>query len=245
MLPVVILAGGLATRLRPITDKIPKALIEVAGVPFILRQLGYLKHQGVSKVVICTGHLGQMIEDLLSKKNHSLDLDISFSSDGDTLLGTGGAVKKAISMAGSKFFVMYGDSFLPIEFSNVERAWEQSSKSCLMTVLRNNGRWDRSNIVFRGGVITSYDKENIGLDMEYIDYGLSIFSEQIFERYRSFTKFDLSRVIADQIRIRDIAGCEVHERFYEIGSLSGLKDAEEYFLRVEGEWDMRRCISLK
>ena len=147
MLPVVILAGGLATRMKPITEKIPKSLIEVNGKPFIIHQLNYLKSQGIQSVVLCIGHLGGMIQSLIGS-GESLGLNIRYSLDGDKLLGTGGAIKKSLPLATKDFFVLYGDSFLPIHYKSVEDAYFLSKKNALITVVKNNNQWDRSNVEF-------------------------------------------------------------------------------------------------
>jgi MurNAc alpha-1-phosphate uridylyltransferase len=147
MLPVVILAGGLATRMKPITEKIPKSLIEVNGKPFILHQLDYLKSQGIQNIVLCIGHLGHMIKSLIGD-GKALGLNIQYSLDGDKLLGTGGAIKKALPLLSKDFFVLYGDSFLPIDYKNVEDAYVSSKKNALITVIKNNNQWDKSNVEF-------------------------------------------------------------------------------------------------
>ncbi len=150
LLPVAILAGGLANRLRPITETIPKALVTVAGEPFLFHQLRYLKAQGVAHVVICTGYLGEQVEAAVGN-GHAFGLKVEISPDGPVLLGTGGALKTAAPKLGDAFFVLYGDSFLPCDFGKVQSAFEASGKPALMTVLRNGDRWDKSNVVFVDG----------------------------------------------------------------------------------------------
>src|ERR1700712_1818752 len=166
-LSVAILAGGLATRLRPITETIPKALVDVAGVPFVCRQLEYLREQGVKKVVLCTGYLGEMIEDVVGDGS-AFGLEVAYSPDGPTLLGTGGAMKQALSLLGDSFFLLYGDSYLPIDFSKVEEAFIEGGKSGLMTVLDNGDRWDKSNVLFRDGRLVEYNKKSPRAEMRYI-----------------------------------------------------------------------------
>ena len=157
MLPVAILAGGMATRMYPVTERIPKALIEVAGKPFIYRQLNYLREQGVQHVVLCTGYRADQIEAAVGK-GESFGLEIRCSPDGPVLLGTGGALKQALPLLGRVFFVLYGDAFLPCNFHNIERAFSESGQSALMTVFRNSNQWDKSNAVFRVGVVLEYKK---------------------------------------------------------------------------------------
>jgi NDP-sugar pyrophosphorylase family protein len=232
MFPVAILAGGLATRLRPITQTIPKALVEVAGKPFIMRQLEYLRGQGVQRVVLCIGYLGDMIQEVVGT-GERFGLQVSYSPDGATLLGTGGALKKALPLLGEHFFVLYGDSYLPVDFSDVQRAYVRSGQQALMTVLENGDRWDKSNVLFEGGRLVEYNKRAPRLDMAYIDYGLGVVAAEVFAQYPADEPVDLADVYQTLSAQGQLAGLEVHERFYEIGSHSGLKEAEEFFLTKE------------
>ncbi|TAL75478.1 MAG: nucleotidyl transferase [Burkholderiaceae bacterium] len=229
MLPVAILAGGLATRLHPITQAIPKALVDVAGVPFICRQLKYLHTQGVRRVVLCVGFLGEMIRAVVGD-GAQFGLDVSYAPDGPVLLGTGGALKQALPLLGEQFFVLYGDSFLPISFAPVERAFLTSGRMALMTVLKNNDRWDKSNVLFRNGELIEYNKQVPKPDMAYIDYGLGILSGGVLQAFPQGKTFDLAQVYNQLSLDGQLAGYEVNERFYEIGSHSGLKETEAYFL---------------
>lgn len=227
MLSIVILAGGLATRLRPITESIPKALVEVAGKPFISHQLAYLKKQGISKVVLSIGHLGNMIEDVVGDGSQ-YGLEVYYSCDGEVLLGTGGAIKKALPLLEDSFFILYGDSFLPIDFSKAEDVYFSSKKPGLMTVLENKNRWDRSNVIFKNGNLLEYNKKDQKADMHYIDYGLGILSKDVFDGYCTGTVFDLSDVYRNLSLNNKLQGLEVFERFYEIGSRSGIEEASAY-----------------
>ncbi len=233
MFPVAILAGGLATRLRPITQTIPKSLVEVAGKPFIVRQLEYLRGQGVQRVVLCIGHLGEMIQDIVGTGDQ-LGLQVRYSCDGATLLGTGGALKKALPLLGEHFFVLYGDSYLPVDFSAVQRAYAQSEQQALMTVLANFDRWDKSNVLFEGGRLVAYNKRAPGPDMAYIDYGLGVVASKVFAQYPAGEPFDLADVYQALSTRGELTGFEVHERFYEIGSHRGLKEAEAFFYERSG-----------
>ncbi|CNK28130.1 nucleotidyl transferase [Yersinia mollaretii] len=232
MFPIAILAGGLATRLRPITETIPKALVDVAGVPFISRQLNYLHEQGIERVVLCIGYLGGMIEALVGN-GERFGLQVSYSSDGATLLGTGGALRKALPLLGEQFFVLYGDSFLPVDFSAVQRAYVRSGQQGLMTVLKNSDRWDKSNVLFVDGQLVEYNKRIPRAEMAYIDYGLGILSAGVLSHHPPDHSFDLADTYHTLSVRGQLAGMEVQERFYEIGSHSGLKEAEEYFLAKE------------
>ena len=227
-LPVAILAGGLATRLRPITETIPKALVDVAGMPFVLRQLDYLRRQGVGRVVMCVGYLGEQIEAVVGN-GAAMGLSVSYSQDWPNLLGTGGALKQALPLLDSEFLVLYGDSYLPIDFTAVERAFLASGKPALMTVQRNANRWDRSNVLFRDSVIVEYNKRAPTPDMRHIDYGLAAISAEILADEGTTGPFDLADIYHRLSLSGQLAGYEVHERFYEIGSHKGLAEAADYF----------------
>ncbi len=224
-IPVAILAGGLATRLRPITEKIPKSLVPVAGKPFLAHQLELLHARGIRHAVLCIGYLGEMIQrEFGDGQAYGVRLDYSF--DGPKLLGTGGALKRALPFLGDEFFVLYGDSYLPVEYRPIAEFFRRSGKLGLMTVYRNEGRYDTSNVVFHDGEIAVYDKKNRPPEMRHIDYGLSLFKASVFESYSAGQPFDLAEVMGKLVRERQLAGYEIRERFYEIGSPAGLSELE-------------------
>jgi N-acetyl-alpha-D-muramate 1-phosphate uridylyltransferase len=227
-LPVAILAGGLATRLHPLTETIPKALVEVAGKPFILRQLDYLRRQGVSRVVLCVGFLGEQIEAVVGDGSSS-GLMVSYSQDWPKLMGTGGALRQALPLLDSQFLVLYGDSYLPIDFSSVEQAFLSSGKPALMTVQRNADRWDKSNVLFLDNVIAEYNKRAPSPAMRHIDYGLGAISAQVLAGEDTAEPFDLAGIYHRLSLSGELAGYEVNERFYEIGSHKGLAEAADFF----------------
>ena len=238
-IPVALLAGGLATRLRPITEKIPKSLIPVAGKPFLAHQLELLRSRGIRRVVLCVGHLGEMIQRQFGDgKAFGLQLEYSFDSprqsaaetgataDSPRLLGTGGAIKRALPLLGMEFFVLYGDSYLPIQYRPVAEFFRRSGKLGCMTVYRNEGRYDTSNVVFRDGNVLVYDKKNRQPEMQHIDYGLSLFQAPVFNAYPADKPFDLAEIMGKLVQEKQLAGYEVGERFYEIGSPAGLAELE-------------------
>jgi NDP-sugar pyrophosphorylase family protein len=223
-IPVAILAGGLATRLRPITKKIPKSLVPVAGKPFLAHQLKLLHARGIRHAVLCIGYLGEMIQRDFGGEAFGVKLDYSF--DGPKLLGTGGAIKRALPLLGEEFFVLYGDSYLPIEYAPVAEFFQHSGKLGLMTVYRNEGKYDTSNVVFTDGEIKIYDKKQKLPEMRHIDYGLSLFKTSVFDSYSADQIFDLAEVMGKLVREKQLAGYEVRERFYEMGSPAGLAELE-------------------
>jgi NDP-sugar pyrophosphorylase family protein len=222
-LPVAVLAGGLATRLWPMTQSIPKSLVDVAGKPFAVHQIELLKRAGVGQIVYCIGYLGEMVREELGDGSR-FGLRISYSEDGPRALGTGGAVRRALPLLGPAFFVLYGDSYLKCEYGAVEEAFRASGKKGLMTVLRNEDRWDRSNVVFEEGRILRYDKKERDARMKHVDYGLGVLSAGAFDQYPWDKALDLATVYQDLLGVGDLAGFEVSERFYEVGSAAGLEE---------------------
>ena len=225
-IPVAILAGGLATRLRPITEKIPKSLLPVAGKPFLAHQIELLHARGIRRAVLCIGYLGEMIQREFGDGS-AFGVRLDYSFDGPKPLGTGGAIKRALPLLGDEFFVLYGDSYLPVEYRPIAEFFRHSGKLGLMTVYRNEGRYDTSNVVFRDGEIAVYDKKNRPPEMRHIDYGLSLFKASVFESYSAGQPFDLAEVMGKLVREKQLAGYEVRERFYEMGSPAGLAELEQ------------------
>ncbi len=227
--PIAILAGGLATRLKPISEKIPKALININGQPFIDHQLKLLHHQGIRRVVICVGHLGEMIQDYVGDGSR-YGLNIEFSFDGNSLLGTAGALKRALPLLGENFMVIHGDSYLTCDFLPVQTAFQKRNKPALMTVFRNNNQWDKSNIELDQDEIITYDKENRTSQMRHIDYGLGVFNCEAFAAIPEGQTYDLAKLFQLLLSQKQLACYEVKQRFYEIGSFTGIEDLNHYLL---------------
>ncbi|MDD2762711.1 MAG: nucleotidyltransferase family protein [Opitutaceae bacterium] len=223
--PVALLAGGLATRLRPITEKVPKLLIEVAGEPFLSHQLRLLKKAGLRRVVLCVGHLGEMIVARYGD-GAPWGMRLEYSFDGPRLLGTGGALIRALPQLGEAFYVLYGDSYLPIDYLDVGRAFLQSGQPGLMTVYENHGRYDTSNVWFADGRIKIYDKKNPAPQMHHIDYGLGLLQARALDGWPRNEVVDLAAVYGRLVAAGALAGYEVKQRFYEIGSPAGLHELD-------------------
>jgi len=223
--PVAILAGGLATRLRPATSNIPKALLSVAGEPFLVHQLRLLSSKGFRKIVLCVGHLGELIEAKIGDGKR-LGLQIDYSFDGPMLLGTGGALKRAISKLGEGFLVVYGDSYMPVDYAAVVDAFVRSEKPALMTVFENEGRWDASNVWFEAGGIYRYDKNVRTPQTRHIDYGISVLTSGVFTGFPDDAAFDLADLYSRLVSEKQMAAYEVKQRFYEIGSAEGLAELD-------------------
>ena len=226
MFPVAILAGGLATRLHPITEKIPKALALVGGEPFIFHQLRLLKNRGFTDVVICAWYLGEMIRESLGS-GLAFGLNIQYSFDGDSPLGTGGAIKKALPFLSETFFVLYGDSYLPCNYSDIQEHFDRNEKPALMTVYRNQGKWGNCNVEMVDGQILGYDKQKQTPHMEYIDYGIGLFQSEVFACLHEGQPVDLVEIYQKLLADHKLHAYEVKQRFYEIGSFEGLRELDE------------------
>ena len=229
-LPVAILAGGLATRLGEAARDTPKLLIDVAGKPFAAQQLQLLKRNGVSDVVFCLGHLGERVEAALGDGS-AYGLRVRYSCDGERLLGTGGALRNAMPLLGEAFLVLYGDSYLECDYQAIAGAFLASDREGLMTVFKNDGRWDKSNVQFSDGRIVRYDKVNRTPEMRHIDYGLGALKARALARYSADCALDLMTVYQDLIADGGLAASEVTDRFYEIGTPAGLEETRRHLVK--------------
>jgi NDP-sugar pyrophosphorylase family protein len=227
LLPVAILAGGLATRLRPLSEKIPKSLIEVNGEPFVAHQLRLLRAHCILRVVLCVGHLGELVQQEIGD-GRAWRIQVEYSFDGAVPLGTAGAIRQALPRLGEEFFVLYGDSYLACDYGAVVQAFTAAGKLALMTVFRNDGKWDSSNVEFHQGRIVAYSKKDRNPRMHYIDYGLGVFRAEAFASLAPGQAYDLAELYRDLLRSGQLAGFEVSQRFYEIGTPAGLKETEEF-----------------
>ena len=235
-----ILAGGLATRLRPITERVPKSLISIAGRPFIHRQLALLRRRSIRRVVLCLGHLGEQVAAAVGN-GERWGLEIQCSYDGPTALGTAGALRRARHLLGDRFWVLYGDSYLDFSYVAACDYFEREGKDHLglMTVFANQNRWDKSNIVFREGALLVYDKARQTPEMEYIDYGATLLCAAALDLI-PHESYDLADLYSHMVESRLMLGFEVCERFYEIGSYPGIEDISRYFTLKEAEIETTR-----
>jgi NDP-sugar pyrophosphorylase family protein len=235
----VILAGGLGTRLRPVTEDVPKAMVEIGGQPFVDHQLRWLASCGVREVVFAIGFRGDLIREFVGGGSR-WGLQANYVDEGDDLRGTGGALRLAADrgVLQDRFLVTYGDSFLPVDFGAVWKQFLSRREPALMTVLNNGDRWDTSNACFDGDKVTLYDKNAPPpkpSQMRFIDYGLSAFRKSVIvEEVPSGAKADLADLFHRLSLRGELAGFEVGQRFYEIGSFQGIRDFEEYLKKPRG-----------
>jgi NDP-sugar pyrophosphorylase family protein len=224
--PVAILTGGLATRLMPLTEKIPKALVPVAGRPFLAHQLELLARQDFRHIVLCVGHLGEQIEAAFGDgRDHGVKLE--YSHDGSRPVGTAAALRQALPKLGEVFLVLYGDSYLDIDYRPVAAAFDRCGKPALMTVMENSNGTEPGNVWFDHGAVRAYDKRNPAPHLRHIDYGLGVYRASVFRDHGSEIT-DLSELQSRLARENLLAGYEVTRPYFEIGSYRGLLALESH-----------------
>jgi NDP-sugar pyrophosphorylase family protein len=222
---MAILAGGLGTRQRPLTSEVPKALIPIGGKPFLHHQIELLKRQGIRDIVLCVGHLAEQVQDYFGD-GRWLGVRIKYSEEKGSLLGTAGAIKKAEPLLGDDFFLMYGDSYLMIDYQEIMRYFRRFHRLGLMVVWKNLDRLERSNVSAKGNLVTAYNKDQKSSDMVYINYGLSVLRKEALAFIppgRPFSQEEFYQILIDRW---ELLAFEVGQRFYEIGSPRGLEEFE-------------------
>jgi NDP-sugar pyrophosphorylase family protein len=226
---VCILAGGRGRRLGPRVTDVPKPLLEVGGEPFLLHQLRLLARHGARRVVLCVGYLGERIRDRIGSRRFGLRIEYSFDAPG--LDGTLGAIRRARNLLGDRFLVLYGDTYLRLDYGAAAAEWRTSGCLGLMVVLRNDGRWDQSNTVYADRRVTSHDKSTPTSAMRWIDYGLGGLEAKALERVAASER-DLSSLYKRLAELGELCGYEARERFYEIGRPESLVEADAFLRRA-------------
>jgi len=223
MPPIAVLAGGLATRMRPLTEQLPKALLKVAGEPFVAHQLRLFAREGITNVKLLVGHCWEQIA-LFVGNGSRFGVNVDYIVDGPRLLGTGGAVRRAIDRLGPEFLVTYCDSWLDAPYAPVVEAFHASGRPALMCVFRNENRWDASNVQFENGVIRCYSKKFRLPAMHHIDWGLGMLKASAVATRPLDEPWDLAELYEELSTSGRLAGYEMTRRFYEIGSFEGLAE---------------------
>ncbi len=226
--PVCILAGGLGSRLGELVTDTPKPLLEVAGEPFLMHQLRLLAAHGTHRVVLCVGYLGERIEDAIGRSQ--FDIEIQYSYDGPELVGTLGAIRKAVPLLGERFLTLYADTYLRVDFRTFDASWRASGLPGAMTVLRNHDAWAPSNAVFSNGLITQFDKQRQTPSMEWIDYGLGGLESTALDTVAPEAT-DLAVLHRSLAQQGLLFGFEATNRFYEIGTPGSLEETEQFLTR--------------
>lgn len=231
---IVILAGGLGTRLRPLTDSVPKPLVNIMGKPFIQWQIELLREFGIKRFLLCVGHRADQIETFLGDGSR-FEVEVKYSHDGETQLGTGGALIKAYAMLDPWFLVMDGDSYLPIDFRGPIAAFRESQRQGLMAVYRNQNRFGPSNVRIQRGQVTAYNRE--ATNYSYIHIGLTILDRGLLTRFPAETFLLMDAIYQDLVAHGNLVAYTVRRRFYEIGSFEGIAALERRLLKDQSEKD--------
>jgi len=234
MLPLAILAGGYATRLGDLATETPKCLIEINGRPFVDWQLELLMKNGYSEFIFCVSYKSELVQEYLGN-GRDRGVNIQYSLDGPSQLGTGGAIQNALPQLGDKFGVIYGDSYLPTNYFAAEKMFVSSRSQALMVVYENQNQFDSSNVEFVNGKLVNYEKGTINKGMRHIDYGVTFFRNTAFRPWGDQSSFDLSEVCHQLAKEKQLDGYEVFERFYEIGSVKGIEELSQHLRRVSNE----------
>ena len=224
--PIIILAGGKGTRVKKLTKQTPKALIKIYNKPFIEYQINYLINQGIKNIIISVGYQGNKLINYFKNKKYK-NANISFSKDGKSLVGTGGAVKKIMRKNKGIYYIIYGDSFLPIKFNQIKNAYLKSKNNSIIVIYKNNNKFDKSNVLLKRNKFI-YDKNNTLPEMHYIDYGLCILNSKVFDGYANKTKFELSDLYNRLTLMKKMSYKIVKKKFYEIGSYKGINNFKKY-----------------
>jgi N-acetyl-alpha-D-muramate 1-phosphate uridylyltransferase len=223
--PVCILAGGTGSRLGDLVHRVPKPLLPVAGEPFLLHQLRLLSSHGATRIVLSVGYLGELIERRIGDEQFGMRIDYSY--DGPDPAGTLGAIRRALPLLGSRFLVLYGDTYLRIDYRAVASTWRASRRAAVMTVLENEGRWDTSNVLFRDGLVECYDKHHPTPEMRWIDYGLGGLTAAALG-YVAPDIRDLATLYHELAKCKELCGYQATVRFFEIGTPASLRETDRF-----------------
>jgi NDP-sugar pyrophosphorylase family protein len=234
MPPIAVLAGGLATRMRPLTERVPKALLEVAGEPFIAHQLRLLAREGIADVKLMVGHCWEQIAGFVGDGG-SFGVRVEYIVDGPVLLGTGGALRHALDRLAPEFLVTYCDSWLDAPYAPVVETFRASGQPALMCVYRNNNRWDASNVEFENGIVRRYSKKLRVPEMRHIDWGLGMLKVSAVAAWPMDEPWDLAELYEELSIAGGLAGYEMTRRFYEIGSHEGLAETNHLLSASSGQ----------
>jgi len=229
----LILAGGFASRLGLLTENVPKSMLRIKDRPFLEYQIELLQKKNVDEIILCIGHLGEQIEAHFGN-GEKFGVPIKYSYENGELLGTCGALRNALFLLEDEFFVLYGDSYLDTDYAHIYNYFLKIGLPALLTVYKNENKWDRSNVVFQQGMVEAYDKRAQIPGMEFIDYGLAMLSKKIIAAIPEDTLCDLTELYKDLAQKNRLAGYEVFRRFYEVGSVQGLRDFENFIEKRGG-----------
>jgi len=227
---IVVLCGGKATRLYPLTKKIPKSMIKFERKPFLEHQLDLFKKNRIFDIVLCVGYKAEQIKKYFGN-GKNFGVEIKYSSDKKKLLSTGGALKKAENLLEDSFLVMWGDSYLPFNFQKAIKFFKKFDKFGAMTVFKNLNKYEPSNVEVEKNLVKSYSKKRKTKKMKYIDYGVSIFKKEALKFIPKNKVYDLTKLQQTLIKKKQLLAYPAEKRFYQIGSPDGLEEFKNYIKR--------------
>jgi len=232
MIPMVVLAGGLATRLGHLTETTPKSLISISGRPFVDWQLDLIEKAGIGEVYFLLSHLSERIINHLETKMNS-KLKFHYLLDGVEPAGTGGALIRNFAQLPKEFFLMYGDSYLQLDYASVHKSFVESGADYLMTICKTpeNGV-AQSNVEFEDGKVKAYSKNHKTPGMHFEDFGLSILKKEVLRSYLGEAKCDLSKITSELASHGRVSAFLVNGKYFEVGSSRGIADIQHY---LEGQ----------
>jgi N-acetyl-alpha-D-muramate 1-phosphate uridylyltransferase len=229
---VAILAGGLGTRLMPLTRNLPKPMVPVLGRPFLEHQITLLQRHGATDIVLLVGHLGDAIRAYFGDGSR-FGIRILYSDEGDARLDTAGAVKHAESLLDDAFMVLFGDSYLPVDYAQISREFLARGTRGMMVVYRNDNRFDTSDVAVEDGLVTAYQKYPPLPGAVYINYGLTLLKRETLAVMTPGQSISLQDFLQPFVREHAIAAWEATKRFFEIGSLAGLSELESHLCQPD------------
>jgi NDP-sugar pyrophosphorylase family protein len=226
---MVIICGGLGTRLGHLTKYLPKSMIQIEGKPFLEYQIENLKKQSITDIVLCVGYQSEKIEEYFGN-GIRFGVNIKYSFEKEKLLGQMGAVKNAEPLLQDTFFIMYGDSYLSVDLHKVQNFFMQHDKPALMVVYKNHDKYDRSNIIIQDNMVVGYGEKQRTRDMIYIDYGTSVFRKKVLDYTPKDTPYSTEQFFSDLIKKQELMAFESQERFYHIGNPEALEEFRNYIM---------------
>lgn len=227
---MIILCGGLATRLGDLSKNSPKSMIKINNKPFLEYQIEILKKNSIKDIVLCVGYLAEKIKSYFGN-GKKLGVNIRYSYDGDKPLGPIGALKNAEPILDDVFFIMYGDSYLTVDYKKVHRFFMKQDKLGLMVVYKNYDKYDKSNIAIKDDLVVGYGKNNSTDDMIYIDYGTSILCKKALDIVPKDKMYSTGEFFSELIKKRELLCFEAKKRFYHIGTPESLEEFNDFIRR--------------
>lgn len=227
---VVILAGGKGSRLMPLTEKIPKSMVKINGVPFLEIILRNLKSKGINRIVLCVGYLSYVIEDYFHT-GQKLNLKISYSHE-NQVLGTAGAIKNARKLLENEFIVLNGDTFVEIDLEKFVKFSQHNNKICTITGFKNHDNdkdFCNNLLIDKNYRVLKYTKDEKISEMDYVDAGVYYCKREIMNYFNNKVPISLEYdVFSKLIKDEQMICFPIHKKFHDIGNLINMNKFKEF-----------------